>query len=201
MMSMSDQAALRALAYRFLATLYLEWPKPEWLAGLHADGLFEEFPVPLANEAMSRGLNLITMASREPDGPALKADYQQLFIGPGHLPAPPWESVYRSDERIIFDWPTLEVREEYRKMGLAVTRTNEPDDHMGLELLFMALLAERQAGGDEGAAAAQNAFLKEHLLTWAPAFCADVVAHAQTDLYRGLGLLTRGLLEQEAKRI
>jgi TorA maturation chaperone TorD len=68
---------------------------------------------------------------------------------------------------------------------------------VGLELLFMAILAERQAEGDEVALPAQQRFLREHLLQWAPAFCGDVVANARTDLFRGLGLLTRGLLTQE----
>lgn len=197
MISSAERAALRALAYRFLATLYLDAPKTEWLAALYADGLLEEFPVPLGNDEMARGLAMIAGAAAAPDQRALAADYQQLFVGPGHLPAPPWESVYRTEERLVFDWPTLLVREAYGEMGLRLPEPAEPDDHIGLELLFMAVLAEREAAGDAAAAAAQDAFLREHLLAWAPTFCSDVEAHAATDLYCGLGLLTRGLLDQE----
>jgi putative dimethyl sulfoxide reductase chaperone len=196
-MTSADRAPLRALAYRFLAGLYLDWPKAEWLAGLAAAGLLEEFPVPLGDERMVRGLSLIAGACREPDGQAFAADYQQLFVGPGHLPAPPWESVYRSDEHLVFDWPALEVSASYREMGLGTDQTRSPEDHIGLELLFMAIMAEREAAGEAGAAAVQASFLREHLLAWVPAFCDDVTHQAQTDLYRGLGLLTGGMLQQE----
>lgn len=97
----------------------------------------------------------------------------------------------------MFDWPPLEVREAYRSMGLAAARSNEPDDHIGLELLFMALLIQREAEGNVAARQARQQFLAEHLSQWAPAFCADVAAHAQTPFYRGVALLTRGLLARE----
>jgi TorA maturation chaperone TorD len=198
-MESSQQAALRSLAYRFLATLYLAPPQPEWLATLVREGLLDEFPVPLGNAQMQEGQRLLVAACREPEFAALTADYQQLFIGPNHLPAPPWESVYRTEERLVFDWPTLEVRAAYQEMGLSVSDTTEPDDHIGLELLFMATLAERQAAGDLRAAAAQAAFLKRHLLVWAPTFCADLAASAATSLYKGLALLTQGMLAQETE--
>lgn len=192
---MEEMAQVKALAYRFLATLYLDQPQPAWLADLAREGVLDEFPLPVTD-----GLDLIRAAADrlsagQSDGREFVADYDQLFVGPGHLPAPPWESVYRTEERLVFDWPTLEVRAEYRRMGLAVTKPSDPDDHIGLELLFLATLADREAAGDSAAAEAAQQFLEAHLLQWAPAFCADVVAHAQTDLYRGLGLLTRAVLD------
>jgi len=193
----------RALAYRFLATLYLDWPDLDWLANLSREGLLPEFPLPVAEGPMAEGLTLLAAACDRlavaytwDDARTLRGDYDQLFVGPGHLQAPPWESVYRTDEHLVFDWPTLEVREAYRSMGLAVRRQTDPDDHIGLELLFVATLCERAAAGDPGAGEAAGQFVNQHLLKWAPAFTADVVKHAQTDLYRGLGLLTAGLLAE-----
>ena len=201
MLEHAERTAGRALAYRFLATMYLAEPRVEWLAGLAAEGLLDEFPVPPEDARMAQGLNLIASAVQVPDEAALSADYQRLFVGPARLPAPPWESVYRSEERLIFDWPALAVREQFRQMGLASEKANEPDDHIGLELLFMALMTEREADGNQQAVHVQRSFLQQHLMAWAPAFCDDLVAHAQTDLYRGLGLLTRGLLEQDWKQL
>jgi len=130
------------------------------------------------------GLALVTAACRtladsvDPGaGRLLQADYDQLFVAPDHLPVPPWESVYRTSERLVFDWPTLQVRDEYRRMDIATTRPADPDDHVGLELLFMGILCEREAAGDIQAALAQ--------------------ANATTDLFRGLAPLTRGVLAQD----
>ena len=134
---------------------------------------------------------------------ALNSDYTQLFIGPGHLPAPPWESVYRTEERLTFGEHTLEVREWYLRHGLEfVLKNTEPDDHIGLEMEFMAFLvgAERQAL-EEGdlphateLAREQLAFLEEHLLKWSKAFTDDVIAHAQTPYYQGIAQLTQSFL-------
>lgn len=195
-MAKSQQAALRSLAYRFLATFYLAPPQPNWLAGLVKEGLLDEFPVPLGNAQMSRGRDLLAAGCQEP-AVALEAEYQRLFVGPGHLPAPPWESVYRTEERLVFDWPTLAVRASYKEMGLAAANTKEPDDQIGLELLFMATLADREADGDDPAANAQAAFLRDHLLLWAPAFCTDLANSSTCDLYKGLALLTEGMLQQD----
>lgn len=196
-----DTAALRSLAYRFLAALYLQAPESKWLVSLHRDGLFAEFPVD-PTQRMAEGLRLMAAVcaamETEPElGEAVRADHQQLFVGPGHLPAPPWESVYRSKEQLVFDWPTLEVREAYRSVGLSPALPGEPDDHMGLELLFMGELCQREAEGDTAAAGARLQFLAQHLSQWAPAFCHDVQTNARTPFYQGVALLTQGLLESE----
>ena len=34
-------------------------------------------------------------------------EYRRLFVGPGHLPAPPWGSVYTDRECVIFGEATL----------------------------------------------------------------------------------------------
>lgn len=194
----------RALTYRFLAGLYLEEPKAAWLAGLAAEGLLDEFPVAPGNREMEQGLSLLKAAclrlGQDDSGSEAKAvllDYTRLFIGADRLPAPPWESVYRSDERVLFDWPTREVRSEYLRTGLALRAVGDPDDHVGLELLFLAILCERAAAGDSEAESARRSFLQNHLLQWAPAFAADLAAGATTDLYRGLAALTAGFLSME----
>lgn len=196
--------ALRGLTYRFLALLYLHEPDAAWLAGLAREGLFSDFPYPAQDERTVKGLALLadacgrlTFGDPQAAGAAFRADYDRLFVGPDHLPAPPWESVYRGEERLVFDWPTLEVRETYRRMGLATEKGEEPDDHIGLELLFMAILSERAAQGDDNAAMIRQEFMQEHLLRWAPRFCDHVREYARSDLYRGLALLTSGVLAQE----
>ncbi len=197
-----EPAACRSLAYRFLATLFLNRPEPTWLAEIAQQGLLAEFPVRVGNGRMAEGLALMAQACGEladgaEAGKALCWEYDRLFVGMGHVPAPPWESVYRSDERMLFDWPTLQVRAAYRAMGLEVGRPEEPDDHIGLELLFMAELCEREARGSVEVRGVQHEFLSSHLMQWAPAFCEDILANTQVAFYRGLALLTQGLLEQE----
>ncbi|MEC4184418.1 molecular chaperone TorD family protein [Adlercreutzia sp. R21] len=109
----------------------------------------------------------------------LDADYTRLFVGPGKLPAPPWESVYRADGDLLFQESTLEVRQAYREAGFkAAGYPREADDHVATELSFMASLADEasaavEAGDDERAHAfmtAQVKFLQAHLTRWLPQF-------------------------------
>ena len=69
----------------------------------------------------------------------LKGEYTRLFIGPNELPAPLWESVYVTKERILFHRRTLEVRNFYRSEGLIPQMyPSVADDHIALELDFSA---------------------------------------------------------------
>ncbi|MEW5983009.1 MAG: molecular chaperone TorD family protein [Acidobacteriota bacterium] len=128
----------------------------------------------------------------------LRWDYTRMFIGPGRVPAPPWESLYRDVERLHFSTETLEVRAAYQKYGLLPAGFGrEPDDHVGFELDFMrrlcALAGERAGGADMAGVLAiledQRAFLDDHLLRWIPEWAADVVTHAETDFYRNMARL------------
>lgn len=59
----------------------------------------------------------------------LGADYHRLFVGPGTMLAPPWESVHPSDEGLTFQDETLQVRQAYAEFGLTAPAVNrEPDD-------------------------------------------------------------------------
>ena len=44
------------------------------------------------------------------DNEELVWEYRRLFVGPGHLPAPPWGSVYTDHECVIFGEATLALR-------------------------------------------------------------------------------------------
>ena len=198
-----------AAAYGFLSRLFLAPADADLCARLAEPGLLDEWPLE-ADAATAEGLRMLGSAGGaggvEPTDPtALARDYQALFVGPGHLLATPYESVYRTVDRLLFDEPTLQVRATYRAFGLEAPRLNrEPDDHLGLELNFLSHLCVRGLDAlsqDDGPMldsifAAHSAFLTDHVLAWAPE-CLDLVAeHARTDFYRGVAALTRGALEQ-----
>lgn len=116
----------------------------------------------------------------------LRSEYTRLFIGPDKLAAPPWESVYRSKQGLLFQESTLTVREIYRNQGLRPEEyPHVPDDSLALELDFMTHMARRSLAVLRNTAAdswdgtdpalqvntdladlltIQEAFLREHLL-------------------------------------
>lgn len=93
--------------------------------------------------------------------PNLEAAWQAQFIGPQHLIAPPWGSVYLDKECIVFGESTLELRRFLQQCHLQLdTNKNEPEDHFGLLLLALVVFLQK-----EDIAHAQI-LLAEHILPW-----------------------------------
>ena len=105
-------------------------------------------------------------------------EYRRLFVGPGHLPAPPWGSVYTDRECVVFGESTLALRAWMRTVGverLADERT--PEDHIGLMLALLSFLA------------AERPELVDDYL--APHYLEALEEAAEQPFYVGLARLTR----------
>jgi TorA maturation chaperone TorD len=209
-----DELVAYGLAYKFLGETFYTPPRPDLLEVIIRERLFELWPLPADSRCTQTGLDLLNTftAQAEPEAAAhvLRRDYLVLFIGPGRVKAPPWESVYRSREHIMFERQTLEVRAFYAAFGLQAPKLNvEPDDHFGLELQFLAYLFSRGAEAlssqqpDEATQALHGAqaFLQEHILHWADEFLGRVAHHALSDYYRGIAYLTAGALQSTCRTL
>jgi TorA maturation chaperone TorD len=187
--------------------LFLKEPGPDLVAALTRPSLLQGLEDP---PEMAEGLRLLAGlddgGDREAFEGALRWDFTRLFVGPYRLPAPPYESVYTSPERLVMQEAAWQVRQEYARAGLQVRKQDSPPpDHVGLELHFMAFLCRQtlralQAGepsAAEGLLRSQKEFFERHLVRWLPRFCEDVLKSAQTDLYRGAALVLRGFLALE----
>lgn len=169
--------------------------------------LLESWPLDCNHPDTAAGLERLKRFGAEwsPDRiPLLENDYTRLFIGVGETLAPPYESVYLSEEHILFERETLEVRKWYANYGLRVPQLHVvPDDHIGYELSFLARLCERAAsmlesGNSEAASdviSDSRSFVETHPYLWVRLFVSRILEHAQTDFYPAIGLLTRALVE------
>jgi len=205
------------LTLGLLGKAFYVYPERAWVQSLIDGDVFAEAPFAGEQPQVSAALDLLRTWSDQQRGglsdPAfddLLVDYTRLFIGPDKVLTPPWESVYFSEERMVFQIETLQVREWYRRFGLQAEKLhNEPDDHIGLELEFVAHLAklgllaleQNDPAAFEQSLDAQRNFLSEHLLRWGPGWCEQVEEKAQNDFYRGIAMLTRGALFQTAQML
>jgi len=200
------------LLFNLLGRAFYAAPDRAWLDPLVKDDIFSEVPFGGAQPDTKAGLTLLRAWSRaNRDGisdaalETLQTEYTRLFIGPGPVLAPPWESVYFSEERLLFQRETFQVRAWYARFELTVPNLHrEPDDHIGLELSFLshlatlalqAIQAHDQERFDE-ALEAQRRFAAEHVFRWGPGWCSRVDANSGSDFYRGLALVTRGALSE-----
>ncbi len=155
------------------------------------------------------GLFLDALHDRKNDPAFLeevKAEYMRLFVGPDKLVAPPWESVYRGEDGMLFQAVTLEVREIYRGFGLLPEGyPHVADDSLALELAFMAKLAERaledlQADDELGLGRlleSSGDFLTKHLLLWIPKFLERMQKAKTQHLYPQLCVVLDAFLKRD----
>jgi TorA maturation chaperone TorD len=133
----------------------------------------------------------------------LSNGFTALFVGPGKVEADPWESFYLSRDNTLFQSITLEVRKAYVAQGLLPQAyPNVADDHVALELDFMARLAERLEDAfeknDSHAAieylSASESFIRAHLINWIPAFAEVLEKARHSYFYREVGNLLAAFL-------
>lgn len=137
----------------------------------------------------------------------LGIEFTRLFSGiqEGSAPPPPFESVWRED-RLIGE-STVQVIEAYAKAGFAdIDLEAGPQDHVAVELKFIALLALREAEAwqaDDKAGAHQRLvqqrdFLNQHLAAWAPRWADAIIEQARAPLFAALAELLKAGIEQAA---
>ncbi|MBI5710863.1 MAG: molecular chaperone TorD family protein [Candidatus Eisenbacteria bacterium] len=206
----------RIAAYALLSRAFLDGVRAEdcdgWRDVLHAllsDG--SEAVAPGTDDGLretGRRLReaLVGVGPDWPGWEEARREHLRLFVGPYHVPAPPYESVYRSPQRLVMQEPAHAVRRAYAEAGVAVERLGEiPDDHLACELEFAGLLlAHAAVSGGPGAPDGRDAmerhrlFLTEHLLAWTPDLHRDIARAAPGGLYAAIAAFLVAFLRSEA---
>ena len=126
----------------------------------------------------------------------LQSEYTYLFINaPGHLPVPPYASVYLSKDQLC-GLKIHEVLEFYRAAGVGVPSSfSDPPDHLAVELEYMVYLLQNNL------LELRERFLKEHFLLWVPSFSVKVQEAAQREFYRQLAVLADQICQWEKVRM
>lgn len=148
-------------------------------------------PAPAAQEAwrlMAAAVAALPAAPTAGDIDELAAEYAAVYLTGAHG-ASPCESAWLDDDRLVCQAPMFALREIYAAAGLAAADwRRRPDDHLVLQLLYLAhALRRARSDGDWRAIAAM---LDEHLLRWLPDFAARVMARAEQPFHAALAALT-----------
>ena len=184
---------IRIGMYRLLSRLYQAEVDETLLTSLKTLVLPEE------NEDMKRGAADLReyLASAGANAiEELAVDYAATFLAAGSAEgaaAPPCESVYTSPKRIFMQEAWEQVSQLYAEKGLGKddALSDLMEDHLALELAFMAWLV------DNGAVREQKTFLENHLLNWLPDFAVDVEQYGRTPFYKAVTKIALGFLRLE----
>ena len=140
----------------------------------------------------------------------IKIEYTRLFVGPRHLPSPPYASVYMDKNRLMMQQETLDVRQAYLNDGLRILNFNqEPDDHIGTEMEFMYVLNHKAIdafrNNDKVAlsevVSTQIHFSKEHMVNWIPNFCDDILQSSKNSFWKNVAIFTKQVIQEDVNNL
>lgn len=120
---------------------------------------------------------------------ALAVEYAAVYLT-GAYNVSPCESFWLDDDHLHCQQPMFALREVYAAAGLAAPDWRKrPDDHLVLQLQYIAHALGR-ATGAEFSAAGLAGVMEEHLLRWLPDFAARLAQRAELPFYAALAHLT-----------
>lgn len=196
---LDDAGARDAVAFvgRTLGPLFLEDPRHdesvvpaiEAFAGLDVEAAATEWPFADRAEARAALALMQEGASAGAQNDEVVWEFRRLFVGPAPKPAPPWGSVYTDRECAVFGGTCLALRRWMREVGIErLGDEKDPEDHIGLMLLFMAWIAGHKPEVLED-------FLRLHLLPWSSHLLEELADAAEQPFYEGLARLAKASLE------
>lgn len=184
------QDAIRADYYGLLANLFYAPPDAGLLAALAQDGESgAATPLSTAWDALRRAARATTVA-------AVRAEYDELFVGVGKPAVMLYASYYLTG--FLNDRPLAELRRQLAALGLTRrAAAGEPEDHFAAlaDVMRHLILDERRPVAEREAA--QENFFSHFIGPCYGRLCDCLDAVAGADFYRSLGGFARAFLDVE----
>ncbi len=181
-----DEDVLRAQLYRLLA-LYLQAPPKQDELDLAAQLNGDESP-------LGQAISTVAQLAGKCEEPALKQEYNDLFIGMGRGELLPYASYYLTG--FLNEKPLAKLRGDMAELGIKrAEHIKEPEDHAGALCEMMAGLIEGDFG--DGSLEGQKEFFNKHLSAWIRHFFTDLENAKSSVFYAALGTVGKAFMEIE----
>lgn len=184
-----------------LADLHDREPTEAIVEAVRSGPVQDQFGLLLKDDAGQAALEAMWLAADALPRPltpaaldALAAGYADVYLRHTYRAAPT-ESVWMTEDQLERQEPMLQVRALYRRHGLKVADAqNRPDDHLVLQLRFIAHLLEHGTAPDDLDAAA--AFMDNHILLWIRRMAVQLVKADAPPWFAALTVLTASYLDE-----
>lgn len=208
----------REMMYRLLSSIYINEVDREMLDALRT----MEFPEAGSETAgwqqnFNAGFEMVKNYLAGFDGKSdkeidalledLAADYAKTFLAAGDAAgkaAFPYESVYTGTDSQFGGSVQMQLNATYAAKGLEMKKDmfKIMEDHIGLELCYMAELIKCQAEEKDDKVSEDlqydmEDFFADHLAKWASLFANDIYKYSDRDFYKGFARVTLGFIEAE----
>lgn len=181
----------------FAGSLILNEPQEDCINDLASSNMFWKMPLKSNNPDYIIATSFLHHINdtMEIDYHEIKNDYLTLFGEKDKPLAPPYKSVYLSDEHLTNHKQAATLKHIYKTYGWHSPACGKiHEDHLGIELLFLNLLIEKYFDMDDGICKKEiktdiKKFIKNHLASWVSDWNRDIQKNASSNLYRGIGYL------------
>ena len=185
--ALTEEDALRAQMYRFLAHLLCRAPRAgELAAAAEMTGDDSE---------LGRAIQSLARIAGRTDEAGVEREYHDLFIGVGRGELLPYGSYYLTG--FLHEKPLARLRNDMARYGIERRETvREPEDHIAAVFEMMAGLIE----GDFGEPLdldGQRDFFEAHVGSWAPHFFKDLEGAKNSVLFAAVGSVGRVFMDIE----
>lgn len=187
----------------FSGSFILNQPQESCISELASSNIFRKMPLESSNPNFLLAASYLKKIDKHSlvNYEKILDDHLKLFGGMGSPKAPPYESVYMSDEHLMYQKQTTEVKRIYETYGWRSSLNGKvPEDHLGIELQFLNLLLEKYHEIDDSICHNElskdiNKFIDIHLITWIHQWNRNIQQHAASDFYKGIGYLVVACIE------
>ena len=182
------EESARAELYGLLATLLYAPPSQALLDAIGSAPTEGQGVLELA-------WNGLASACRQAQADAIRAEYEQLFIGVGKPEVMLYGSYYLSG--FLMEKPLAALRTDLARLGLErAEAVAESEDHIAslCEVMRTLIAAEDVAQAD---VAVQKTFFSVHMQGWVIDACTAIDAHPQAAFYKPVARLARSFFEVE----
>ena len=190
-----DQAFLdfmrdRATVFKFLSAIYRDEIPKELLSKMKDEKFLAAISKVSGGEKLAE---VMKNADVDELFKELRYEYADIFLNAGVTPVFPYESVYVTGEPVVMQEPVFKVRKFFREAGVHKSEEYpDLDDHIAVELEFMAYLCEKEK------VELQANFVAEHF-KWMKDFCDNLKKYSQADFYKAVAELTESIVSMEEK--
>lgn len=187
----------------FAGTMVMFDPSTECIKDFWTNGILKNLPVSSRNPRFIKAASQLreSITDSKSSYELMKIDYIFLFADQKDPLASPLESSFRKKSPIRLNKEIPDVMDFYNSYGWASKfRNHIPDDHIGIELLFLTLMIEKYLEFEDEACHTEmkneiRRFIDQHIFTWVPEWNNRIQSHSKTLSYKGIGTLIQACTE------
>ena len=187
----------------FAGTMVMFDPSIECIHDFWKQGILKHFPVSSRNPRFVKASSQLreSVDDSKSSFEMMKFDYFALFSDRSENFASPTESAFTKKSILLYDKKFPSVTEYYDSYGWKSKFKNHiPDDHIGVELLFLTIMIEKYLELDDEACNKEmrneiKRFIDQHIFSWVPEWNNLIQSHAKTLSYKGIGTLIQACAE------